>query len=62
MRENYRDSISKNTDLLVIKDKDTSGSKVNKAKELNIKIITKKVWKLNIILKVIISNKKILKY
>ena len=37
-----QDSISKNTDLLVIKDKDTSGSKVNKAKELNIKIITKK--------------------
>ena len=39
---NLQDSISKNTDLLVVKDKDTSGSKVNKAKELNIKIITKK--------------------
>ena len=35
-------SISKNTDLLVIKNKDTGGSKIEKAKELKIKIITKK--------------------
>ena len=35
-------SISKNTDLLVIKNNDTDGSKIEKAKELKIKIITKK--------------------
>ena len=35
-------SISKNTDLLVIKNNDTGGSKIEKAKELKIKIITKK--------------------
>lgn len=35
-------SISKNTDLLVIKNNDTGGSKIKKAKELKIKIITKK--------------------
>ena len=39
---NLQSSISKNTDLLVVKDKDTSGSKIDKAKEFNIKIITKK--------------------
>jgi DNA ligase (NAD+) len=37
-----QNSISKNTDLLVIKNNDTGGSKIEKAKELKIKIITKK--------------------
>ena len=34
-------SVSKNTDYLVVKDKEETSSKIEKAKELNIKIITK---------------------